>query len=144
QASSSPRAISPSLLPARRNSSLSLVPASARDSDSAPYISAINPSAFSRLSAPASIISASELTMPDNSSSSALLYGSPCLAISGAVLGSRQPVSLLSRCLRERYSLITLNIRERGVSPLADFKRWSQFVLAEFRRISTKRSSFES
>src|SRR5262249_26128073 len=76
--------------------------------------------------------------------SRALRYGSPCRAISGAVLGSGQLASLLSRCSSDRYCLITLSVRERGVPPFADFKRWSQLALAAFRSVSTKRSSFES
>src|SRR5882757_1190447 len=137
-ASSSASTFSPSFFPACRNSSLSRVSATARDNDSAPYIRAINPSAISRLLTPASSISAIELAKPDNSSSSALRYGSPSRTTSAAVLGSGQPVSLLSRCLRDRYCLITLNVRERGESPFADFKSWSQFALAAFRSASTK------
>src|SRR5262249_35198789 len=69
---SSASACSHSFLPACRNSSLSLVPATARDNDSAPYIRAIKPSALSRPSTPASSISESEPAKPDNSFSSAL------------------------------------------------------------------------
>jgi hypothetical protein len=57
---SSASACSQSFFPACRNSSLSLVPATARDNDSAPYIRAIKPIAFSRPLAPASSISASK------------------------------------------------------------------------------------
>src|SRR5262249_18171311 len=141
---SSASACSPIFFPARRNSSLSRAPATARDNDSAPYIRAINPRAFSRPSAPASIILASELTISDNSFSSAPRYGPPSRATSGAALGSRQPVSLLSRCSRDRYRLITLSARARGEAPFADFKRGVQVALAAFRRASTKSSSFES
>src|SRR5262245_52040462 len=143
-ASSSASTCSPSFFPARRNSSLSRVPDTARDNDSAPYIRAINPSAFSRLSAPASSKSASDLTMSDNSFSSAPRYGSPSRAISGAAQGGRQPVSLLSRGVRARYRLMTLGARGRAESPFADFKRGPQVRLAAFRSASTKSSPFES
>src|SRR5215510_8574821 len=141
---SSASACSHSFFPACRNSSLSRVPATARDNDSAPYIRAINPSAFSRPSTPASSISESDPAKPDNSFSSALRYGSPSRATSGAALGSKQPVSLLSRCLRDRYCLITPSARARGESPREDFKRESQVALAALRSASTKSSSFES
>src|SRR5262245_32720578 len=142
-ASSSASTCSPSFFPACRNSSLSRVPATARDNDSAPYIKAINPSAFSRLSTPVSSILANEVTMSDNSFSSAPRYGSPSRATSGAAQGSMQPVSLLSRCLRDRYRLITLSARARGEAPFAYFKRESQVEFAAFRSASTKSSSFE-
>src|SRR5262245_36495045 len=141
---SSASACSPNFFPACRNSSLSRVPATARDNDSAPYISAINPSAFSRPLAPASSMSVIKPAKSDNSFSSALRYGSPSRATSGAALGSKQPVSLLSRCSRDRYRLITLSARARGESPFADFKRGTQVALAAFRSASTKSSSFES
>jgi Major Facilitator Superfamily len=83
---SSASACSQSFFPACRNSSLSLVPATARDNDSAPYIRASNSSAFSRPLTPASSISASDPAKPDNSFSSALRYGSPSRATSGAAL----------------------------------------------------------
>src|SRR5262245_49554739 len=135
---------SPSFFPACRNSSLSRVPASARDNDSEPYIKAINPSDFSRLLTPLSRRLANELTISHNSFSSAHRYGSPSRATSGAVQGSRQPASLLSRCLRDRYCLITLRARARGESPFADFRSGSQVALAAPRSTSTKSSSFES
>src|SRR5258707_4840588 len=130
--------------PACKNSSLSRVPATAWDKESAPYIKASKPTAFSRLSLPASTIWANDLMKLDRSSSRALRYGSPARATSAAALGSGQPASLQSRCWRVRDCLITLHARALGESPLADFRRVFQFARDAFCSTWTNSSSFES
>src|SRR5258708_14756197 len=130
--------------PACKNSSLSRVPATAWEKESAPYIKASKPTAFSRLPLPASTIWANDLMKLDRSSSRALRYGSPARATSAAALGRRQPVSLQSRCWCVRYCLITLSARALGESPLADFRRLFQFARDAFCSTWTNRSSFES
>src|SRR5258705_12350976 len=130
--------------PACKNSSLSRLQATAWDKESAPYIKASKPTAFSRLSLPASTIWANDLMKLDRSSSRALRYGSPARATSAAALGRRQPVSLQSRCWRVRYCLITLSARALSESPLADFRRLFQFARDAFCSTWTNRSSFES